>query len=117
MSSAIASDLHYAIVSADPDQPRLERGRRYGKDCVRMFRACDVQCDAAAGDLLMRFYVSREIGADGRPMKTAIGGAPEHVAAEVRDSRILRRKCERRLPVEAIWQRRDLARVRVALIG
>ena len=112
--AAVARELHEPVVGTDPDRTARELRRRDLQDRVAVLRARHVFVDRSARRLLVRLLVARQVGADHRPVQPAVGAAEENVSADERGA--VGGKRERRVPVEAMGQRREFV-LRGARVG
>ena len=99
----VARELNQPVVGARPDEPlRLRRRRQGVDDAVRLGRRQPVHHGAP-----LRRRVSlgaREVGADRRPARAAVGRLQHDLRAVVQRARVLRREDDRRRPVEPVAQ-------------
>src|SRR6185312_4902750 len=103
--ATIASELHQAVVGADPD--RVGVARRW---CDVIDSVVDLAARAFIGDrraarTLVCLLVTREVGADRGPVLAAIARSEQNVAAVIDEVARERRGGDRRAPVEAILLR------------
>src|SRR3974390_2602504 len=70
-----------------------------------------VNRDGAAGRLLLRFVVARQVGTDRFPAHSAVGGFENRFAAVVEGVRIVRRNDDGRGPLKAVRQTGGATRV------
>ncbi len=97
----VARHLHEAIVRARPDHARLCARLGDRVHDVAVFHA-DVVRRQAAGALLLRLVVSREVGADHAPASSTVFRHVHELAARVDRVVVVRGDRERRVPHEAI---------------
>ena len=107
--SAVARELHEAVVRPIQICSAATRRGRDREDRVERLRAGDVERQRAARKRLAVLDVAREVGADRASSAAAVARAERHVSAGVRRARVVRIERDRRLPVETILQpgRRD----------
>ncbi len=107
--AAVAGELDVAVVGADPEEAGKLRRFRDGDDGAVGLGARDVGRHAAGrarpvGPVLrgvLGLVVHRQVGADDHPVVAPVGRPEQVVAAEVERLGIVRRKDDRRAPVEA----------------
>src|SRR5262249_1909308 len=102
--AAVARDVDKPVVAAGPDHAGLLRRLGHGENGVVDFHPGVVARDGAAGPLLLRLVVARQVGADRLPGLAAVGTAEEHVGGVVDGVPVVRRDGDRRRPLEAVAQ-------------
>ena len=101
--TAVASDLHLAIVCARPNRSRFFRRFSYGENYAGVFDA-DVVARQSAGESLLAFVVLSQIGADDLPAIAAVGCLMNELTADVNLVVIVRRDRQRHRPHETILE-------------
>ncbi len=86
--AAIVRNLDYAVVGADPNGFGIKRRNGERKNRANGFRAAQVEPDRTTAALLFRLVVAGEIGTNRRPMRAAVGGLKQDVAAQINLVRI-----------------------------
>src|SRR5437016_6440717 len=102
MLPVIRRDVDEPVICACPDGSFCYWGFSQRKDCVVVFDRSDVVRQRTAAWLLFRFVVAREITADLRPLLSVIGGFENALRRGVEHIRIVRRKHQRRDPLEPV---------------
>ncbi len=101
--SIVTRELNQSVVSSSPDQTLLLRRFRNGENQIVKLDAGLILGDGAAGILLLRFVVAREVRADGFPGMAAIFRTEEELRRMIEDVRIVRRKNDGHRPGVAIF--------------
>ena len=118
--SAVARQVHEAVVGPGPDDVDVGLAGGEGEDRGINLRAVHVVSNRPAGVLHCLWIVTSEIAADLLPRLSLVGGLPDVLRRGVEDGRIERREDDRERPLPALDHRRRVlareeARVRVHL--
>src|SRR6185369_7716093 len=100
----IPGDLHQAVVRAGPDRAGGERGLGDGEDRAVVLDAGVVLGDRSARRSLPALVVARQVGGDRRPALPAVGALEQHLRRGVEGMRIVGRKQDREVPLEAVLE-------------
>ena len=104
VTTAISCHVNKSVIAAVPNQVLLHGRLNHREDGVVHLDASVVLGDRAAGRLLLRFVVAREIGRDDGPTLAFVRGLKQDFAGVVERVWLVRRKHDRLGPLEAMLQ-------------
>ena len=120
MLAAVACEIDETIIRAGPDRARLHGRFNHREDRVVVFNARVVLSDRPARRDLLRPVVARQIGTDHLPTLPFVVRLEQHIGRRVERARrrlVVRRKEDRKIPLEAIFEINRRVAHRIIRIG